>query len=300
MRPSRTAPLLAAILLLPACGPELVREPVYTSEQRTVRIELRRMVDGDQSVPRGFRHPATISDVRLAHILAHFTYKDKKGRKHPVIRSEHVYDLAEGMNKAFRLATPDDEVVAEAYGMDRRLQIFTVDKVTAFQAHFDPDYLLIEFFAIEKAVEKDPTNYSKRTYKVPNELSDKELPVELLPGTAYAVRNNRGYQIDWRDPVFARPISMSLRGGKLRRRTILLEAEPEDEAPEASGERERPEPGDAPAAEMTPEQRDAQLRALDELDGARRSGLVTELEFQRRRRLILEGRLEEAGYGPGP
>jgi hypothetical protein len=45
---------------------------------------------------------------------------------------------------------------------------------------------------------------------------------------------------------------------------------------------------------------DAQIRALDQLEGARRSGLVTEAEFQRRRRLILQGRLEEAGYAPGP
>ena len=44
-----------------------------------------------------------------------------------------------------------------------------------------------------------------------------------------------------------------------------------------------------------PELRDAQLRALDQLDAARRSGIVTEAEFQKRRRLVLEGKLEEAG-----
>jgi hypothetical protein len=42
------------------------------------------------------------------------------------------------------------------------------------------------------------------------------------------------------------------------------------------------------------------MRALDEIDAARRAGLITESEFLRRRRLVLEDRLEEAGYGAEP
>ncbi|MCZ6571488.1 MAG: hypothetical protein O7B23_15160, partial [Deltaproteobacteria bacterium] len=42
--------------------------------------------------------------------------------------------------------------------------------------------------------------------------------------------------------------------------------------------------------------RDAQMQALDQIDAARRSGLISESEYRRRRRLVLEGRLEEAGY----
>ena len=78
-----------------------------------------------------------------------------------------------------------------------------------------------------------------------------------------------------------------MRDGKLQRRTILLQEEEASEAPVPP-----PIPEGAPSNAL----RDAQLRALDQLDAARRSGLVTEAEFQRRRRLILEGRIEEAGY----
>ena len=45
---------------------------------------------------------------------------------------------------------------------------------------------------------------------------------------------------------------------------------------------------------------DAQLRALDQLDARAQSGLVKESDYQRRRRLILENRLDEAGYGTVP
>jgi hypothetical protein len=54
------------------------------------------------------------------------------------------------------------------------------------------------------------------------------------------------------------------------------------------------------AAPVPADATDAQRRALDQLDAARRTGLVSEAEFQRRRRLVLEGRLAEAGYGEAP
>jgi hypothetical protein len=57
------------------------------------------------------------------------------------------------------------------------------------------------------------------------------------------------------------------------------------------------EPPPAPVPEGL---EDAQIRALDELDAARRAGLIKEVEFQRRRRLILEDKLEQAGYGTDP
>ena len=41
-------------------------------------------------------------------------------------------------------------------------------------------------------------------------------------------------------------------------------------------------------------------RALDELDGGRQSGLVKEADYQRRRQLIIENKLDEAGYGTVP
>ncbi len=288
MKPSRFLPALAVVPLLAACGPKLVREPVFTSENGGVSVERRRMVEGDQPVARGWKHPSVISDVRLAHILAQLLYEDPDGAKQPLVRSEHVYDLAAGMVKAFAAAGPDDEVVARLLSIERRMGIFTVEKVTALRAHFEPDFLVLELFAVERAIDRGSRTYSESDYQAPASLPDTKLSVKLVAGESISLRGPRGYQVAWRDAVFARPISLSLRGGKLRRRTILMEAEPEELAPEL------------PESDLTPEQREAQLRALDALDAERRAGGVTEAEFQRRRRLILEGRLEDAGYGRQP
>ena len=114
-------------------------------------------------------------------------------------------------------------------------------------------------------------------------------PNGRVAGEAIRPRGPRGYEVDWRDPFFRKAVSFSALSGEVRRREILMEAEPEDDlaAPGA-------------AIEITPEIRQAQMKALDQLDGLRRSGEITEGDFQRRRRLVLEGRLEEAGYEPTP
>ena len=90
MRPTRVAGLLACALLLPACGPELVREVVFASESGDVVVQLRRLVDGDETVARGFAHPSVISNVRMAHILARLSYEDGEGVQRAVVRSEHI------------------------------------------------------------------------------------------------------------------------------------------------------------------------------------------------------------------
>ena len=60
------------------------------------------------------------------------------------------------------------------------------------------------------------------------------------------------------------------------------------------------EPATSPDAPLPAGLSDAQIRALDELDSSRRSGLITESEYQRRRKLVLENALDEAGYGSQP
>jgi hypothetical protein len=293
---TNSAWLLAAALLLPACGPKLVRVPVYTSPSGSVSVLQRHLEEDGEPVARGWQHPAVISDVRLAHILAQLSYEDDQDRPQPVFRSEHVYDLAQGMTGAFANAGPDQEIVASAYSVDRRFGIFTIEKVTSIRAHFETDLLLIEFFALEHALEKDRGGRTERRFEAPAELPESRLPVKLVAGHAITPQRGRGFQVAWRDPVFARPISLSGRGGQLRRRTILLEAEPEEERPDGSPS----EPGVAPEPGVAQELRDAQLGALDDLDAQRRAGRITEAEFLERRRLVLDGRLDQAGYGADP
>lgn len=285
---SRLAPALLTVslaLTLGGCGPKVVRRPVFEGDG--VRVELRRTLDGGEPVPRGHAHPAVIADVRLARILAQLSRAGGAGGgARPIVRAEHVDPLAEGLRAAFAAAEPDDEAVATAVATERRLGIFTHDRVTAFRAFFDRDFLVFEFYAVDEEL-AGAERRRGRDYQVPLELPDARLG--LVAGEAQEVRGPRGVRVDWRDPHFRKPVQLDARGSASRRKTVLMESEgaPLEPLPELDLEG------------IPLEQRDAQLRALDQLDAARRTGRVTEAEFRRRRRLVLEGRLEEAGY-PGP
>jgi hypothetical protein len=280
--------LLACAVLLGlgfGCGPKLVREPVYASDN--VRVTLRRTLERGKPIARGYAHPATISDVRLAHILANIENQDKDGKRQPTIPSELVYDLAEGLNKAAAKAGPDDEIAAVAFLENRRLGLFTTRRVTSFRMYFTPGDLVFEFYDVGRALEPGEGRPGKEEYAVPTSAPE-SASFRVLSSPGQAAEGARKLKVDWRDPYFSRPVSLSVMNGRFKRRTVLSEspAPPDSEAP--------------PQLDSKPQTRDAQIRALDQLDAARRSGLVTELEFQQRRRLILEGKLQEAGYGSAP
>lgn len=270
----------AALLVLSGCAQKVVLEEIHASEK--ARVMLRRTLDDGEPVPRGYEHPAIVADVRIAHILATLLYENRKGERHPAFRTLHIYDLAEGLAKAFKAAGPDDEIVAASFAIDRRLGIFTEDRVTSFRAWFLEGFLHLDFYAIEQLLEEPGVSNEAERYRVPSEPPSRSS-FRIIPAEAMAQAGRQGVSVDWRNPYFRQPLTLAPSDRGLRRRTVLMEAEEE------------------PAVVGPPEGlSDAQLQALDELDGARRSGLIPEVEFQRRRRLILEGELEKAGYADGP
>jgi hypothetical protein len=219
--------------------------------------------------------------VRLAHILSALARESKPGQRDPVIRSEHVYELADGLAAALAKAGPDDEVVAIAKMRDRRFQIFTVDRVTSFRVWMATGQLYVQFFAIEQELDRDA---AQKGYEVPLEPPRNAPSWHLVAAHALAPIDDRTAAVDWRDDYWRKPVNLRVRSGKVARRTVLMESQEDTE----------------PVPPVPAGSTDAQRRALDQLDVARRSGLVSEAEYQRRRRLVLEGRLSEAGYGDEP
>jgi hypothetical protein len=282
-------PALWAVLAacaLAGCAPKIVRERIY--DKPTARVELRHQIRDGAPVPRGYAQPATIADVRIAHILASLSYEDSDEKRQPLIRSQFVYELAEGIALALAKAGPDDEVAAAAFPEDRKLGIFTDARVTAFRLALVGDQMRIEFYAVEQALERDGGKTGAREYEIPTVLPTLEPRFKLVAGQAQAKHGSRGVEIAWRDAYYRKPTSLSFRQGQARRRTVLMEMPPDaNPAPTA----ETPLPANLS---------DAQLRALDQLDSRRQSGLVKESEYQRGRRLILENKLDEAGYGTVP
>jgi hypothetical protein len=286
-----TAPLriglgALAVCALTACGPKFVRERVY--DKPAVRVELRHQVDDGRTVPRGYAHPATIADVRIAHILASLSSENDDGQQQPMIRSQFVYDLADGIALALAKAGPDDEVAAAAFPQDRRLAIFTDERVTAFRLVLVGDEMQIEFYAFEQPLEREGAKATPREYEIPTELPTLEPGFKIVPAEAQRRHGSRGVEVAWRDPYYRKPVSLSFRQGQARRRTVLMELPPDAE------------PAPAAEAPLPANLTDAQLRALDQLDAGRQSGLVKESDYQRRRRLVLENRLDDAGFGAAP
>jgi hypothetical protein len=272
----RSGVALGLLLLATACGPKLVPKTVFESDGMQVR--LRHQTRGGEPLPRGYDHPVAISGVRVAHILASLVYLDPDERRQPLIRSSYVYTLADGISKALKEATPDDEVVAIARTRERRLTVFTVDKVTSFRLFVRDGQLQLEVYALDEGLDREERQDG---YKPPVG-EPRGRTIRFVPDTAQATAGPRAIAVDWRDPYYRKPKSLRARRGRLSRRTVLMEDELVEELP----------PTSVPAS-LT----DAQMQALDQLDAARRSGLVSEAEFQRRRRLVLQGRLDEAGYG---
>lgn len=272
------APLLAAL----GCGPTVIRETVF--DNGSVKVMVRHLEEDGAPVPRGFEQPVTIADVRLAHILASISFGRGKTLGH-AIRTDQLYDLAEGLARALTHAGPDDEILAWAFSHDRRLVVFSQARRTAFRVVQKDGQLQFRFYSIEETVNGQK---ARDRYEPPLGEPQKPLGVKLRPERAQALLDDHTLAIGWRDPFYRQPSSLRARSGRLSRRTVLMREEETPEERDATRE----------LAPVPPSATDDQIRALDELDGARRAGLIPESEFKRRRRLILQGRLEEAGYGP--
>jgi hypothetical protein len=93
---------------------------------------------------------------------------------------------------------------------------------------------------------------------------------KVLPGPSIAALGQRSVAIDWRDDVFRAPPSEHTG----RQRTILMD----------SG---APQRAELPVAEGPLPSDPERLRALAELEEARRSGRVSETEYQRQRAALL-------------
>ena len=280
--------LFAALLGLlgSACGPKLVSETVF--ENPRVKVQLRHQERSGESLTHGYAHPAQLEEVRIAHILASLVHEDLNGRRSPTIRSLYVYELAEGLAQAFERATPAQEVVAAAVVRDRRLGLFTIDRVTALRAAVEGEELVIEFFTVEEELEDGGEDDVAESYDIPATLPEDRPDFKLVASEAQLARGPRGVRVYWRDDFYRRPMSLRVRQGRMKRRTVLLE--------EPSGLGSGTEPGLLAPEELSADQ----LETAADLLQARQAGRLPEAEYRRLLRQILEKRPEEADAGDSP
>ena len=238
-----------------------------------LRAELR---DG-MAVDRGFRQPATISGVRIAHMLAQIDVRmdssdGEKGERRAAVPTELVYPLGDTLSAALAKADQSQEVVVQALRSERKLGLFTQTFVTSFLAFVGPDDLLhLEFSRLDWPVPKGSEDEQREP------VAGREvMAFRVLASEGVEPIGHQAVAVDWRDERFRNPTSVRVGpGGKVTRRTVLME----DEAPATEAE---------PAATQLPTDPES-LRALANLEEARRTGALTEAEYQRQRRALLAG-----------
>jgi hypothetical protein len=253
-----------------ACGPRYAR--VTLQDQGGLLVELRAETRGGKAVDRGFAHPARISRLRIANILSRIDVRMESGKedtRKPAVPAEFLYDLGDLVSAALEKADSSQEVVVRAIRKERRLGIFSEAYLTSLVAYVLDDRLHVHLSRVDDALPKD----SRDT--IPEPWPNRQvMPFKVLASDGIVPVGAQAVAAAWRDPLFRSSGQIQVGpGGKVMRREILLESpeeEPESIEPETTGH-------------LSPQT----LRALADLEESRRRGVISEADYQKRRRSIL-------------
>ena len=277
MRSSDILALGAITAITFACASPYTRVQIHQDD--AVEVVLRSRNEGGRPVDRGFRHPATISNVRLAHILASLDVRtgvtdEGGGQRVPAVHTDLVYPLGDHLSAAFKQADPTQEVVIQAIRRERNLGIFTQKYVTSFVAWVDSeDRLQIHLSRVDWALPKGEEEEDLRE-PVPGREVQR---FRVIPSETAQPAGAQGLAIDWRDPGFRKGANLSVSAsGRVQRRTILMES-PDVVEEDAVEDR---------APLLLPSDPEV-LRQLADLEEARKRGEIPEADYLRRRRELL-------------
>lgn len=237
-RRGRSGSLAALLLVATLAGSfgcatrRTVRTPVFA--QGGVRVFLRETHEGGEALARDFSHPTVIAPIRVARIVGSLDVRERgsenDGRR-AAVPTELVTPIGTGVAEALGQAGPNQEVVVMAVSRKRRMGIFTSDYLTSMVLWVMGDELWIHFGDLESRLSSDPTD------KAPEpQLSRASTRFRVLPGEAVRVAGGQTVAAAWRDDRFAKSGPIRTRpGGRVLRRTILMESEVEPSPPRGVG-----------------------------------------------------------------
>lgn len=270
--------LVLAATIQTGCMTRSVREVVWDDGHS--KILLRSQKKGGTSIARGFGHPVAIAPVRMTHILSRIDMRREEGRREPAIPTDLLYPFGVEITKALALAKPDQEVVVQAVRRAKRMGIFDRWYLTSLLLFVKDDLLYIQVSRIDWEIPP------RRKERLP-EAHVGEYPHahRLLPDQAMTLADHQTLAVDWKAPIFKKPTrTRRTAAGKVLRREILIESLEDDTVFE---------PTPSITDQLTPQQ----LRALADLEEARRDGNVTETEYTVRKGQILRGELGRPSGG---
>ena len=228
-RAIRAGAAAGCVALLACSAARTVRTPVF--KEGGVRVFLRHEERAGQVPGEGFSHPTVISPVRLARILANIDVRERgeDGERRYAIPTPLVYALGEGISAALEEAAPHQEVVAMAVETRRRFGIFTADYLTSLIAWVDGDELWIRLGALERPLSAEAGTRPPEPRRDRAERGYRALPAHGL--RPMRTVGSQTIAATWRDDHFGSSGALRLdAGGRLRRRTILLESSEEEDA----------------------------------------------------------------------
>lgn len=263
---------LLTALSLTGCVTRTVDDVFY--EDSTVAVYLRQQTRGGEPIDRGFSHPAIISPDRLAHILALIDVKtgDRTVEERTAaVATSLLEPVSEALSEALRKADPSQQVVVLAIARERRLGVFTRKFLTSFVAFVKDDDLFLDFSRIDWEIPK------QREDRLPRpELGEHPMDFRLASSQAMRRPGPQTLAVDWRNDLFSQPLGMRSDRGEIRRRTVLI-----DSPGAKAAEPEEPTP-------LPPGLSAQDLRDLADLEEKRRSGEVTEDQYNEQRDAILK------------
>lgn len=262
------ASLAIAALFSLGCGARYARVPLRDAPDLVV--SLRSEVSDGAPVARGFAHPVAISALRAANVLARVEMRESAGdtsARRPAIPGALAHLLGSALADALARADATQEVVVRAKRSERRLGVFSRTFATSFVAFVDAQNRLQLHFA-----DADRELPAGEDGALPEPVAGRGThAIKAVPGPHIEVLGARGFAVDWRADFFREPVRES---DPARRRTILMETA-------------QPNEPELPASEGVLPSDPERLRALAELDAARRAGTISEAEYQRRRAVLV-------------
>jgi hypothetical protein len=267
--------LLAALFALPACGTRYKRVPLH--DDGTTRVVLRSVIQGGETVDQGYDQPKTISGIRVAHILAALDVRmggndEDIGERVNAIPTELVFTLGDRVASALEKADSSQEVVVQAIRKQKKLGIFTHRFLTSFTAHVDAqERLQIHLYRVDWAIPKGKEDEIREP-----KPGVEAMKFRVIGGPGVNPIGSQSVAVIWREERFRKASNIKIgAGGRVQRRTVLMESEgtlddiPE---PEAVGSVTNPDV----------------LRDLADLEDARRTGQISEGEYNRQRDNLLK------------
>jgi len=267
--------LLVATLLVSSalgCGTRMSTDRVYA--KRGIELTLRKQMRGFDEVERGFEHPTVISRERMANILTAIDVEMKEKKKpyqRNAISADLLRPIAAALSDGLEKAGPNEEVVVNAVRRVEMHGIFNRKYLTSLVAYEKDGALFLYISRIDWEIPKH------REDNLPLPVAgERVMDFRSIASKRIYPVGQQGYSIAWRDDLFRKPARTFTGNEGIRKKEILMEEQiPQEElgtsfsAPEVSS--------------LSPEQ----LRALADLEEARRSGSVTEAEYARRRDALL-------------